>query len=143
MVIDGVRATSRQLALKEKEVERKMRGQSQQPEAMFKTPKKQRKAKGSSEENPQAGADKAPARKTEHLPESSPKIIKEQLIKSFSNKDGDREDQMDWAVFTRCQQLLSRVCAKSTELELKEVAEKLNSLERSFKVRERKFESGQ
>ena len=70
---------------------------------MFKTPKKQKKAKGANEENPQAAADKAPARKKEHLRESSPKISKDQLMKSFSNKDGDKEDQMDWAVFTRCQ----------------------------------------
>ena len=70
---------------------------------MFKTPKKPKKTMADSGENPQAGAEKAPERKTEYLPESSPKIIRDKLMKSFSNKNGDTEDNMDWAVFTRCQ----------------------------------------
>ena len=70
---------------------------------MFKTPKKPKKTMADSGENPQAGAEKAPVRKTEFLPESSPKIIRDKLMKSFSNKNGDTEDNMDWAVFTRCQ----------------------------------------
>ena len=103
VVIEGVRATSRQLALKEKEVMKKVREQKKQPEAMFQTPKKPKKNKGESGENPQAGVEKAPVRKTEYFPESSPKIIRDLLMESFSNKNGDTEDKMDWAVFTRCQ----------------------------------------
>ena len=142
VVIDGVRATSRQLALKEKEVMMKVQEQKRQPETMFVTPKKPKKTKVDSGENPQAGAEKAPIRKTEHLPESSPKIIRDKLMESFSNKNGDTEDKMDWAVFTRCQILLSRVSAKAADLQLESTAKLLHTLEQKFRTREQKFESG-
>ena len=121
---------------------KKVRDQKSAPESMFQTPKKPKKNKSDSGENPQAAADKAPERKKEYFPESSPKFIRDKLMESFSNKNGDTEDKMDWAVFTRCQQLLSRVSAKAADLELESTAKHLHALEQKFRTREQKFESG-
>ena len=103
VVIEGVRATSRQLALKEKEAMQKIHENKRQIETKFQTPKKPKNSKPLNDANPQAANDKAPARKTENLPESSPEFIREQLMQSFSNKNGDMPSKINWAIFTRCQ----------------------------------------
>ena len=70
------------------------------------TPNRLRKAeKKVGAENPQAADDKAEKhrnKKKEEFPESSPEIIRDQLMQSFSNKEGDEPNKINWAVFTRC-----------------------------------------
>ena len=103
IVIEGVRATSRQIALKEKEAMQQIQEQKRRIESKYETPKKPKNTKRSIDANPQAANDKAPMRKTEYLPENSPQLIRDQLMQSFSNQNGDVPSKINWAIFTRCQ----------------------------------------
>ena len=103
IVIEGVRATSRQIALKEKEAMQQIQEQKRRIESKYETPKKPKNTKRSNDANPQAANDKAPMRKTEYLPENSPQLIRDQLMQSFSNQNGDVPSKINWAIFTRCQ----------------------------------------
>ena len=64
-------------------------------------------------------------------------------MQSFSNKEGDEPNKINWAVFTRCQQLISRVSAKAEQLQCKEVLRQIQQLDKKFRIREKKFETGQ
>ena len=64
-------------------------------------------------------------------------------MQSFSNKQGDEPNKINWAVFTRCQQLLSRVSVKADQLQCNEVRRPIQQLDKKFRIRDKKFESGQ
>lgn len=64
-------------------------------------------------------------------------------MQSFSRKEGDEPNKINWAVFTRCQQLISRVSAKAEQLQCNEIVRLIQQLDKKFRIREKKFETGQ